>query len=232
MKKIALCFYGLSVGLNDKNENVVHIDKCFETIKKFILINSNYDIFFHTWNNINNPNIETYLIQLYKPTNYTIENPIKFTNNNPNTIHVPHYNASKSRWYSTKKVIELKEKYENDNNFSYDITFVCRFDCLFLNTYNLSSLELQNSLYLSDWEIDKPYKEGMNGYMDLFLFGNSNILNKFKNVFDNIDDYCSELNSCSAHCFIYHHTVKKNINVILYKYALIDHDISRRLIIH
>lgn len=69
----------------------------------------------------------------------------------------------------------------------------------------------------------------MKAYMDLFLFGNSKILNRFKNLIDNIDDYCKELNTCSAHCFIYHHIIKQNITVILYKYALTDHNISRRL---
>ncbi len=226
MKKIALCFYGLSSGLNDKNEQVMYIDKCFESIKKYIINDSNYDIFFHTWNISNMSNLESYLIKLYNPINYIIQHPINFINNNPNTKHIQHYNASKSRWYSTKKVIELKEKYENENNINYDITFLCRFDCIFFNNYNLNSIKLDNSLYLSNWKINEKC---MNAYMDLFLFGNSKILNRFKNLFDNIDDYCTELDTCSAHSFIYHHIIKQNISVILYKYALTDHNISRRL---
>jgi len=229
MKKNALCFYGISSGINDKNEKIMHIDECFESIKKYIINNSYYDIFFHTWNNINNPNLEEYLIQLYNPKNYIIDNQIQFINKNKETKHIEHYNASKSRWYSSKKVIELKEQYEYINNFNYNITFVCRFDCFFFNHYNLHELKLNNSLYLSNWTINEPYKETMKCYMDLFMFGNYEILNKFKNLYDFIDDYLIELNSCSAHSFIYHHTIKQNINVILYKYALSDHNISRRL---
>ena len=125
MQKIALCLYGLSEGLNDKNDKIMYIEKCFESIKKNIINNSNYDIFFHTWNNINDHNQKSYLTKLYNPLNYIIENKIKFINNNKKTLDVPHYNACKSRWYSSKKVIELKEKYEYENNFNYDIIFVC-----------------------------------------------------------------------------------------------------------
>lgn len=228
MKKIALCFYGISDGFNDKNEKSMYIDKCFESIKKNIVNYSDYDIFFHTWNNINNLELKEYLIQLYNPKKYIIENKIHFINNNK-SMQIENYNASKSRWYSNKKVIELKELYEHQNNFNYDITFVCRFDCIFFNDYKLYELKLNDSLYLSNWTIDEPYKEGMKIYMDLFMFGNSKILNKLKNLYDLIDDYIIELASSSSHRFIYHHPIKQNINVILYKHALTDHNISRRL---
>jgi len=81
MKNIALCFYGLSGGLNDKNEIIYKIEECFKSIKTNIVNDCNFDIFFHTWkNNKNNDSQEEYLVNLYKPKNYIIENKQNFIN--------------------------------------------------------------------------------------------------------------------------------------------------------
>ena len=42
-----------------------------------------------------------------------------------------------SRWYSTKKVIELKKKYEIKNNFKYDLVFLTRLDWAFIKPFQL-----------------------------------------------------------------------------------------------
>jgi hypothetical protein len=229
MKKIALCFYGLSEGLNDEKNSVVNIENCLDSIKKNIVNNCSFDIFFHTWKNSENQ--ENYLINLYKPKSYCFEDKKIFINKKKIIIDNPtFYNSCNSRWLSQKNVIELKENYEISNNFSYDITFVTRFDCFYINNFNLSKLEIKDSLYLSDWEINTPYKDGMNALDDLWFFSNSRILNKFKTIYDNIDDYCYELGTCSAHSFVYNHMKKQKLDFILYKNHKHDHNISRRLI--
>ena len=93
----------------------------------------------------------------------------------------------------------------------------------------LDSGDVEDNLFVSDWEVDAPYTEGMNILDDLWFFGNSNIINKLKNLYDYIDDYYNELKTCSAHILLYHHIKKQNINFILYKNHKKDHNIVRRL---
>ena len=71
-KKIAICFHGLSTGMNDKNQRVSDINESYESIKKYITNGMETDVFFHTWINDNDREAKNRVLNIYKPKKYII----------------------------------------------------------------------------------------------------------------------------------------------------------------
>ena len=92
-----------------------------------------------------------------------------------------------SRWYSTKKSIELKNKYEQENNIKYDWILICRFDSHATLKYKFNLNALPNDyIYLQKRNSqDKNYSFG-----DLWILSNSYNSNYFGNMFDERFKYC------------------------------------------
>ena len=226
-KKIAICFHGLSTGMNDKNQRVSDINESYESIKKYITNGMETDVFFHTWIN-DNIDKKNYLLDLYKPKKFIFEKKKDF--HSERYKQVTSYQSAKSRWLSHKNVIELVNEYSMENNIKYDIIFITRFDCLFLNDFKLNKLKITNHLYISNWEkdYDKNYFNKC-GVCDLWWFGNLEVINKFKDIFDNIDNYLKYID-VSNHLLSYYHIKINNIPIKYYKYILKDFDITRRLL--
>ncbi len=154
--KIALCLSGLSSGTNNKNNNV-NYKIGYEYFKKNIIDENNeVDIFIHTWNN----NDINDILLLYNPKKYIIDNTIMFFNNYKkykkecSEEEIVNFNykshSTKSRWYSCKKVLELKQKYEEDNNFKYDFVMNSRFDIAFQQKLNFKNYN-NNNFYIGNW---------------------------------------------------------------------------------
>jgi len=170
-KKIALCYFGNCGWEFDKDckKITLHPDKCFESVKKNIInVNKNIDIFIHSWSIEQKQQI----LDTIKPTDFIIENQKYFykqvnqrkrriatiadlklltsdkLNNylNPNSKNIrnKYINRAYSRWYSTKKVIELKNNYEKSNDLKYDYVMLLRMDVEF---YSKINFEKYNPLY-------------------------------------------------------------------------------------
>ena len=129
--KIALCLQGLSSGWNDKG-NEVNFTKSYDYLKQNILDKNDVDIFIHTWNDDTDKMDE--IKKIYNPVSSIFEKQIIFAepiapkgalSNETNKVH-----SIKSRWYSHMKSVELKQKYEIENNITYDFVLVSRFDRL------------------------------------------------------------------------------------------------------
>ncbi len=132
--KLALCLCGIVGGATGKGghgtlETTKQVLKIgYNRYKKNLIDVNNADIFIHCWTK----ELEQEIISLYQPKKYTIEKqkffeiPDHVTGGGPNQPNRKqnHY----SRWYSTKKVVELKKQYEEENNFEYDFVMVSRFD--------------------------------------------------------------------------------------------------------
>lgn len=101
---------------------------------------------------------------------------------------------SSSRWYSTMKVLELKDLYEKENNIIYDWVILCRFDNtkdVCINSYNkLSNLNLNtidnNKIYVEN-RINRPDKNY--AYNDLLFLTNSINSNIYRTLFENRHNY-------------------------------------------
>lgn len=232
--RVAFCLNGLASGFNAKyGGQPVDFKIAFDHYKKHILDKNDCDVFIHTWS----VESEKELKEIYKPKKSIFEKQIifhkpnflhKLVNNNPELK-----NNTYSRWYSTKKTIELKKQYEEEHNFKYDCVFVTRFDLAFFSDvifkdYNMDKFyaahagryfspedtPLPNNLYYSTKKkIDMskytykhlgfPYNG--EGLSDLWFFSNSENMDKFSTLYDHIDKYLHNGCPLSNHLLPLHH---------------------------
>lgn len=178
--KTAFCFSG----------ELRSIEKTYPILKEKLMNRfSDYDIFYHTWND--DPDL----------------NKLHFIENDSHTKNIfledrkiiyekPIYEKNKRKevsvqgllrqLYCLKKCNELKCNFESDNNFKYDIVVRIRPDILLLGDsyleYKAESWDMINHIYTSDH--DDYY-----GYNDRFYFSNSDNMDFLSNRLDLLDYY-------------------------------------------
>jgi len=260
--RIALCFYGLVGSKADKNGDGVALDPriAYNLNKKnLIMPNSGLaneiDIFIHSWSH----EFEAELVSLYKPKAFKIERQKEFPHSNkiannrdfselirlpisvikkPGSLFELLSNNKKeafranSRWYSNKAVLELKKKYEQENNFEYDCVMVLRLDVGFYTPLDYSSYDME-FFYASNWN-DYPTRENGyscnkdnhyvgEGFLDFWFFSNSNNMDSFSKIYDNIKKY-----HVSPHRSSYEHTKTFTDKIRYTKYRWLDFEMIRR----
>jgi len=199
--KVALCLMGIVGSATDKYGLGQDIDYRIghHFIKKHILDKNEVDVFIHSWST----DWKDELVEVYKPKKHLIEEQIDF---GEETLR---YHSIKSRWYSNKKVVELKSEYENENNFKYDFVMIYRFDCMFNRDVIFSEFD---NKYFYNSHVDECYKshchcEGMGMYADLWFFGNSYDIDLFVSLYDNWGEYGIK----HPHKEIFHHIRKTGL---------------------
>ena len=207
---IAICFYGLHSGKNDKNE-IIEYNLALNSIKKNI-INFNkdkkFDIFFHTWNNNDNNNNNNdnnnELINNYKPCKYKIDNSIFFD------IDIK-WNSIMSRWYSHSEVLKLKKIYEIENNIKYEYVLIVRFDCIFLLNINFNFNN--KNIYVSTWD-DASIKAQETGLLDYWFILNSEDADIYSHIYNDLINYKIKYkdNMKSNHTIAKQHLIEKKID--------------------
>lgn len=193
--KVALCLYGLATGKNDKG-CLVDFDIAFQHYKKHILDKNNVDIFIHTWS----VDAREILVKKYQPRKSLFEKQIMF-DSSPTKLH-----STKSRWYSTKKAIELKREYEVEKKIVYDWVMVSRFDVVFFTDFKFEKFE-QNQFYASNWL--NPARDV--GLLDFWFFSNSSHMDKFSTLYDHVDNYLIGNQFISNHVLAKQHLVELNL---------------------
>ena len=187
--KIALCLHGLSTGRNDKGDIVTH-EKAHETIKQNILDINDTDIFIHSWNE-DEDEIKK-IKNSYKPKDFIFEKQVSFGSDENIKYH-----SIKSRWYSHKKSLELKGEYESKHNFKYDFVMVSRFDACYFTPFIFSEYD-SNCFYSADDMNENDRETALN---DVWFFGGSEIMDKFSDIYDNVDEFTKRGITLSNHCF-------------------------------
>tara|TARA_B110000008_G_scaffold228541_1_gene230649 strand:- start:483 stop:1160 length:678 start_codon:yes stop_codon:yes gene_type:complete len=181
MKKIALCFNDFTITRN----SISIFNTTYLNLLKNILYNNEFHIFIHIWeptNENNQKNLKLNILQdminLYKPEEYKIE-------------FNKYSNANQSHWYSHDAVLELVNNYSNKNNIQYDLVFITKPDCIFTTRFNLDTINIQDTLYVSNWE--KQYGIVTEDYLNskglcyYWCFGNMHLINKLKNIKNHIN---------------------------------------------
>lgn len=201
--RVAFCLFGLIGGVKGYSrdniigsEDVLNIG--YEHCKKHIFNkNLNVDVFIHTWS----IDLEKEITQLYKPTKSIFQKQI--------TFDIPNYIPRKegrefsqySMSYSIKKVIELKARYEKENNFKYDLVMLTRFDLAFEEDFIFNKFD-PAYFYAANWysrinlfgfipiyiPMGYPYL-GYGGLVDLWFISSSENMDKFSRLFDYLDEY-------------------------------------------
>jgi hypothetical protein len=133
-----------------------------------------------------------------------------------------YFNTIMGQHYSRKKVVELKQDYENKNGFVYDNVIMTRLDINMLGAIRFSSkLTCINAKILTpEFSIFEQVISGPSEQMD-------NIATMFDCVCDYYEKYCSpRLNFFSNEFFMHLHLSKSGLQIINYEYPL-DYSNSR-----
>lgn len=200
--KIAFCLYGIVGGIKGKagdkgnettSEGILNLG--YQHYKKYIFnLNPNVDIFIHTWSVDSKEKIKS----LYQPKKATFQEQEIF--DIPESIKGEYKRKQNhySRWYSTKKVMELKSQYEKKNNFNYDFVFLTRFDIAWQKKLDFSKFDPQY-FYAADCFQVKPflglvhlkygYPYQKEGLADLWFFSNSKYMDIFSSLYDHLEEY-------------------------------------------
>lgn len=216
--KIAVCISG----------QTRFVEKGYEYLEDNLLESyPETDIFVHTWYdplkenenleyNWNSGNVQKYSSQsvlnikeLYNPRNILIESPKTFFNFQEKTIE----NNYCSQFYSIKKCNELKQTYESENNFIYDIVIRTRFDWAYCNQIDFISLDL-NHVYIVDANHTTNVR-GNKHVNDQFAIGNSSNMNHYCSTYDNVGSYINENNKINdgLEKILYEVLIKNNISI-------------------
>jgi len=227
--KVALCLYGLvggKVGKDGKGGNVDY-RIAYEHYKKHILDNNNVDVFIHSWS----IDMEKPLIEIYKPQKYIFQKQTRFAWFNRKNKDQKH--RAYSRWYSSKKTIELKKLFEVENGIIYDWVMVSRLDIAFFTDVIFSDFDT-SYFYASHWndavrpefgwlEANKKNHNEGKGFLDLWFFSNSKYMDNFSSLYDHRKKY-----DISPHISSRQHvnTFTNNIKYVFYRWE--DHEVVRR----
>ena len=254
--KIALCFYGLvgSTNLKYGIGKPLNPKICAKLYKKNIFkFNPKIDVFIHS----QSYGFKDSLNKIYLPKKSLIEKKrsffwkaffhpkvlisiliclkkLDFEFNDFKDKHKRTINAF-SRWYSTKKVIELKKNYENEKKINYDIIFLTRLDWAFLKPLKISKLMKKKLVVSNHNDVPSPrnkYKSKIKknnrtfekGLADYWFIGGNKIINKFSEIYDRKYFY-----DISPHISSLQHTKFYNLKLSFLGYRGIDHELMRRL---
>jgi len=151
------------------------------------------DVFFHFWGETNQKIIKT-----LNPKKHLFEPQVDFTDYiktfNRTGKNVCNYRPIDNfvSWsYSTKKAFELKDEYEKENNFEYDLVFRIRLDVCILNTLLFKKERLD--FYKEHFNVSDNIRfyplmnhEKLFGVGDLLNFSSSKIMKVFNQIYPDL----------------------------------------------
>lgn len=219
MVKIAYCIYGMSYGKHNAKDNIYSACKNLQnwTDQLFSKYN-NIDIFIHTWNEESRQDINQYL----KPKKLLIEDINKINNqvimvdkypsnkillnnttkkisktklNNKQTRDfntLPLMYGKYSRFYSMYQADQLRQQYESEHKFTYDIVINTRFDVFYNININLLDLDY-NKIYCVPKKNMAPLYFTVAHPNDYLYFSNSSNMTKMCQIWLNLYDIYTQL---------------------------------------
>lgn len=181
MKKLALLISG----------QYRHLEKNINNFKeRFYNKGYDIDIFLYFWESkdinfkfINSLNIIK--VEVHPQVQFETEKYVNLINakngRKPNPFHIL------SMYYAIKECNKLKQKYEQENNFIYDLVIRLRTDITFPN-----EILIKNINYILINGPSQDYEE--EGYGDLSAIGPSNLMDLYANTYDLIDEVYNKKN--------------------------------------
>lgn len=166
MKK-AICFSGQSR----------FVKEGYESLKRNLHDFENYDIFIHTWEGPLNESCK-----LYKPKKIIIEpqkNVMPSVVKEFSNAHFIHF----SMFYTMKESLRLKQEYEKENNFKYDLVIRTRFDISLETFIEPEQYSLKQGVYSPD-VCSNPAV-----ISDWFNFSDSDTIDLYSEIYDNLLNY-------------------------------------------
>ncbi len=261
--RVAICFYGLIGGKSKKFGEGEQLDpiEAYNFYKKNVFSQlSNYDIFIHS----QSYEAKEKLLEIYKPKSYIIEKRKNFILNAITNFSLIKYvfffpfryilsflkkkkydldikknflrcKNSYSRWYSTKKTIELMNEHQKLNQFEYDLVFLTRLDVAFLTPFKFDEINKEKMTVShhndiaaprNDYkaEIKKNNRTHEKGLSDLWFLTNPKKMLEFSMLYNHLNKYL-----ISPHMSSYQHVNFLNLELNFYKFRSLDFEPIRRL---
>lgn len=192
MKKVAICLKGAVSKKGKTHDRFYHPNEVYRDgeyidyvavsnsiFKHIVNPNTGYefDFFLHGWN----VDLESQLINIYKPKKYLFENNRNYNNIISSIITNSEDFGGVSGGLSIKKSLELREIYEIETNEKYDIIIIYRYDVLLWKDMILDSYDVDNTIYVNKW-----YGECNADFHFVMSYVNAN---KFKYLYDSVALY-------------------------------------------
>ena len=177
MYKIAVCLHGYF----NKNNFPLGKESGYEYLNEMFK-NLDVNYFIHSWE----PNLKNNIISFYNPKKYIFEPQIDFENiiKNNNLGHPNLRNDwlknSMSYSYSRSNSIQLKIKYELENNIQYDCVVICRFDIGKQSEISKLIFDIKKDM---DYIYCKWWNQLNNGLAEQWFYSNSNNINVISNLY-------------------------------------------------
>lgn len=192
-------------------------EKWFPSIKKNLIDVYDADVFISTWSNDPIRDNETSvlrLIELYNPVNIEIENFNEVSNEKLKMLMDKSFRTPPetkplnvfSMYYKIMKANELKNKFELENNISYDVVIRCRMDLNFIEQCPIFET-FNDVIYIpAGWD----YYRGCN---DLFAIGNKKTMDYYSSVFNNLEKIIDERHLVHPESILKFHLMKADFEI-------------------
>jgi hypothetical protein len=211
--KIAYCLSGCIGGLTGKAmEKTSGSEKVLDIASNLFFKNvkSDVDIFIYSWDTHLHKQYES----IYNPKRIVTRDQIKFDISG-NDSGNPRFQAHYSRWFTTKKVLELKTQYESEYG-AYDLVISTRLDLAWIKPVNFETLNTSKVNFDQAIFHNKPYgTETSVEIGDRFIASNSETMNDISKIYDKLSEYTTSIKKMwrriSSHYIIPHHLAKLNI---------------------
>jgi len=162
----------------------------FSSFEHYILKDLNPDVFFYGVENVEGveKNI-TDFDNLYNPKEAIINNKQFY---NDLTVDINYIKSSYFSFFNVSECNKLRLKYQEENNFEYDIVIRCRLDTFWFRYITKDELLLaENNLVIpKEWCFKEVHEKSLS---DIFTITNNSLMNQYSNIFYNIDSYCKEV---------------------------------------
>jgi hypothetical protein len=185
--KIAICLSGM----------VRNFENTYPSFKKFIIDEHNPDIFFSGYPNSKGfEYCESKIIELYSPKKiiiqeYTDDLRKMICNNEEKYKARPETKVNNflSQMYNIKKCDLLRQEYEKENNFKYDVVIRSRIDVFYFKKFEEKELQMAQFGYIlipTEWDFKTV---NIRAVSDSFAMTNSKNMTKYSNLYNNFDEY-------------------------------------------
>ena len=200
--RVALCLHGIVGHLYTNKQQRTWCEDVDYRIglehyrRHLFAVNDWIDVFIHSWST----DYAESITRDYQPRRQLFQTQIDFKQD---TLPL---NYLKSRWYSTRAVVELKKKYEQEQGFTYDWVMLSRFDLALLRDLDFAKYD-RNIFYAG--RHDPSDDQTNDGFCDLFFYSNSRDIDRFASLYDVWEEY----QIFNAHQEAYVHTQNLGLTV-------------------
>jgi hypothetical protein len=180
--------------------SIRNVEDTFESMKYHILDKYETDVFIYGVNNINDYESNINMLEgMFKPKKMVLNNPKFYDDINISLLKNSNtdlfYNNAIRALFNVKNVNILKNKYESDNNFKYDMVIRSRFDLFWIRSVSEHEIKkvYGNEIVIPyEWAFRKNHQSGGPnnfGYSDFYAISNSDNMDYYSSIFDKISDF-------------------------------------------